>query len=175
MAGPVSANPYPEGFGIPYGREKGNFRVYLMAFLAAVLFIAFFASLNPVLLALAIAAGATAYYFFPLLENRPRLGANQYGIFVDGFGIIAWRAIEDIRLQTQAIRSIEVVELQIKLSQPVASALVTDWRQLPLYRLLMKLPWKMSHENVVRIKMEPFETSPEEVLNQLTRMRRFFT
>lgn len=169
-----SAKPYPEGFGVPYGQDKGSFRVYLMAFFAAVLFIIFFATATPLALVTALPALGTAYYFYPLIEPRPRLGANQYGIFIDGFGVIAWRAISDIRLQTKAIRSIEVVELQIQLSQPLSTALVIDWRRLPYYRLLMKLPWTMTHENLVRIKMEPFGAPPDDVLNRLMRMWRYF-
>ena len=45
-----------------------------------------------------LAAGFT-YYNMPLLETgRPTIGANQYGIFIQAFGLIRWRAIERIDL-----------------------------------------------------------------------------
>jgi hypothetical protein len=38
------------------------------------------------------------YYFFPLTEQRPRLYVTRHGLFVDGFGLIAWNAIGEITL-----------------------------------------------------------------------------
>ena len=140
-----------EGFAVGYAANKGLFRVYVMAAVAA-LFVAVFFLLEggaPALLIAALTA-STAYYFYPLTETgKPRFGANQYGFFVDGFGVIAWRAIADVSIRSYAMRSIEIQELQIKLSQPLSRALTPDWRKLPLYRLLMVLPWTMTSDGVV--------------------------
>lgn len=163
------------GFALGYAGGKGRFRVYIMAGLAALFLAVFIARGGLAALALSALAASSAYYFYPLIEtSKPRLGANQYGVFVDGFGVIAWRAIAEIALQTHAVRSIEIHELHIKLSQPLARALTIDWRKLPLHRILMRLPWTMTPDGVVRINLEPFAGSPEQTLAALERTRSHF-
>ena len=105
-------------------------------------------------LALGVAAAGFAYYNFPLLETgRPTMGANQYGIFVQAFGLIRWRAIDKIDLISIAERDTTIHEIQIGLKVPLSSALVADWRKQPVYRSLMRLPWSMTPTNVVRIRL----------------------
>ena len=58
-------------------------------------------------------AAAVTYYNVPLLERRPTIGANQYGIFIQGFGLIRWRAIDRIDLVEIAVRASTIHELQI--------------------------------------------------------------
>jgi len=164
-----------DGFAVGYARDKGSFRVYILG-LASAGFLATAAAGGglPALL-LGSLAGGTAYYFYPLIEtNKPRLGAGQYGLFVDGFGVIAWRAVEDLLLRTYAVRSIEQKELHIKLREPLERALVADWRRPPWYRMAMRVPWAMTHDNVVRINLEPFPGPPEDLHRELTRVRKFF-
>ena len=45
-------------------------------------------------------------------------------------------------------------ELHIKLKQPLHAALLADWRRLSIWRLLMRLPWTMGHDNIVRINLQ---------------------
>jgi hypothetical protein len=54
-------------------------------------------------------------------------------------------------------------ELQIVLNVPLTSALVVDRRRRPAYRWLMRLPWRMSHDNMVRINVEPFDQPPDSI------------
>ena len=95
-------------------------------------------------LVLGVAAAGVTYYNVPLLERRPIVGANQYGIFIQGLGLIRWRAIERIDLVEIAVRASTIHELQIALKTRLSSALVADWRQQPFYRSLMRLPWSMA-------------------------------
>jgi hypothetical protein len=111
----------------------------------------------------------------PLLETgRPTIGANQYGIFIQAFGLIRWRAIERIDLGELAERAMTIHELQIVLNAPLGSALVADWRKQPIYRLLMRLPWRMDQGGVVRISLEPFDRTPDEIHRTFLRMWRFY-
>jgi hypothetical protein len=115
------------------------------------------------------------YYNIPLLETgRPTIGANQYGIFIQAFGLIRWRAIDRIDLAEIAERAMTVHELQISLSAPLASALVVDWRKQPKYRLLMRQPWRMNHNNMVRVKLEPFDQPPDAIHRTFLRMWRYY-
>lgn len=163
------------GYKVAYGRDEMQFPVYVAAAAAAAFLAAAIVTGKTIFAALGVAAAGVAYYFFPLLETgRARLGANQYGVFIEGFGIIRWRAIDKIDLVSIAMRAMTIEELQISLKEPLRNALVADWRKMPLYRSLMRLPWSMTHNNVIRVNLEPFDKAPEEVHRTLQRMWRHY-
>ena len=163
------------GYSVAYGREDIYFPVYITAALAAIFFTATWITGALYWLALAVTAAGFTYYNIPLLETgRPTIGANQYGIFIQAFGLIRWRAIERIDLIQIAERAMTVHELQIALSMPLSGALVADWRKQPAYRLLMRLPWRMDHRGVVRINLEPFDRTPDEIHRTFLRMWRYY-
>ncbi len=163
-----------EGFILPYNRADAA-RFHVLAGIAAASFAAWLNWGYQLLSVLAILSGCSAYYFFPFTERRrPRLGASQYGLFIDGFGLIAWRAIADISLVTYSVRTLEMEELHIKLARPVQSALLADWRRLPIWRLLMRLPWQMSHDGIVRINLQPFRPPADHIHRTIQRMWKFY-
>jgi hypothetical protein len=163
------------GYSVAYGRDDTYFPVYVTAALAAIFLTAAWITASLYWLAPAIAAAVFTYYNIPLLETgRPTIGANQYGIFIQAFGLIRWRAIERIDLAEIAERAMTVHELQIALNAPLRSALVADWRKQPTHRLLMRLPWRMSHDGVVRVNLEPFDQPPEVIHRTFLRMWRYY-
>ncbi len=163
------------GFAVGYARDKGSFRVYVCLTLAVGLFCVWVFQHSEIALVLAILFGLTAYYFYPLVETgKVRLGAGEHGIFIEGFGVIPWRAVDEISLSTYAVRSIEINEVNIELGKSLPDALIADWRSLPYHRLLMKLPWSMTRDNVVRINLEPFAGSPEDIIGALRRTRKYY-
>ena len=163
------------GYSVAYGREETEFPVYLLALLSAALLAAAWVSGSTLWLALGVAAAGATYYNFPLLEKgRPTLGANEYGIFIQGFGLIRWRAIDGIELVAIAERAEINHELQIALNMTLTSALVVDWRKQPFYRSLMRIPWSMAHSNVIRINIDPFDHPPDEIHRTLMRMWRHY-
>ena len=163
------------GYSVAYRRDDTHFPVYVTAALAAMFFTAAWITDAAYWLALAVTAAAFTYYNIPLLETgRPTIGANQYGIFIQAFGLIRWRAIEGIHLVQIAERAMTVHELQIVLSAPLGSALVVDWRKQPRWRLFMRLPWRMSHNNMVRVNLEPFDQPPDVIHRTFLRMWRFY-
>lgn len=163
------------GYTVAYGRDETQFPAYVMLVAAVIfLFAAFYTGWTMLFAIGAVAAGG-AYYNFPLLETgRPRLGANQYGVFIEGFGVIRWSAIDKIDLVPIAVRVLTINELQIALKMPLQSALMADWRKMPWHRLLMRLPWSMSYDNVIRINLDPFEREPEDIHRALVRMWRYY-
>ena len=163
------------GFAMSYAKGKGAARVYV-AFAVGALFAAFwFLNSSEIALLFAVLAFGASFYFYPLVEaQRTRAGAGEHGVFIEGFGLIPWRSIDDIRLSTYAIRSIQVNELHIKLSKSLPQALAADWRSLPLHRLLMKLPWKMGSDNIIRINLEPFAGEPQEIKRAFERNWSYF-
>jgi hypothetical protein len=163
------------GYSVAYGRNDTYFPVYITAALAAIFCTAAWVTGAVYWLALAAAAAGFAYYNVPLLDTgRPTIGANQYGIFIQAFGLIRWRAIERIDLVEIAERAMTLHELQIILGTPLGSALVADWRKQPIYRLPMRLPWRMDHNGVVRVNLEPFDRPPDEIHRTILRMWRYY-
>jgi hypothetical protein len=163
------------GYSVTYNRDEIQFPVYVMAGLTVVLVGAAWVTGQTLWLILGAAAAGVTYYNYPLLETRrPTLGANQYGIFIQGFGLIRWRAIDRIDIIEIAERANTLHELQIGLNMLLSSALVADWRKLPFYRSLMRLPWSMGQSNVVRINLEPFSEAPDEIHRTLLRLWRHY-
>jgi hypothetical protein len=162
-------------YNLPYGPDAGDFRFNVMAILTVLAIVLFLSTGYQTPLVIGVITGCTAYYFYPLMEKKkPRIGAGQYGVFIDGFGLISWRAISDVQLVTYATRFSEEHELQFRLRTSLDRALLADWRSLPVWRLLMKLPWTMSHENLVRIPLAPFAPPPEEIHRQFERLWRHY-
>src|SRR6202008_2261754 len=152
------------GYSVAYGRDDSYFPVYITAALALIFLTASWLTGTLYWLPLALAAAAFTYYNIPLLETgRPTIGANQYGIFIQAFGLLRWRAIERIDLVEIAERAMTVHELQITLNPPLPRALVADWPKQPVHRLLMRLPWRMDHKGILRVSLEPFDRPPDEI------------
>ena len=166
----------PVGFSLPYDPDAGDFRVYFAGFIAVLSLALALAGYGPVALLSACVAGAIAYHFYPLIEkSKPRFGANQYGMFVDGLGNIAWGAIREIEVQTFAVRSIENKYLTVRLRDPIDKALFADWRDLPLWKSLMKLPWRLRDDDMtVAIELATFAEAPEDILAEILRLRRLY-
>lgn len=163
------------GYSVAYSRDNVEFPVYALATVGAILIAAAFITGEALWLALGTAAAGFTYYNLPLIETeRPTIGANQYGVFIQAFGLIRWRAIERIELVPIHERSMTVHELQIVLGAPVANALVADWRRQPFHRSLMRPPWRMRGNNVVRINVEPFDQPPDAIHETLVRMSRYY-
>jgi hypothetical protein len=163
------------GYSVAYKRDDTHFPVYVTAAMAAMFFAAAWITGAALWLALAVAAAGFCYYNLPLLEaGRPTIGANQYGIFIQAFGLIRWRAVERIDLVGFAERAAIVHELQIALNAPLSSALVADWRKQPIYRSMMRLPWRMNHRGVVRVNVEPFDQPPDAIHRTFLRMWRYY-
>lgn len=163
------------GYKVAYGSDETQFPVYVMIVAALGLLLAWFYYGGFLLFLAFIAATAVAYYNFPLIETgSARLGANQYGVFIDGFGVIHWRAIDKVELVPIAVRVMTFNELQIGLKQPLQRALIADWRKMPWPRLLMRVPWKMTHENIIRVNLEVFDQPPDEIHRTIQRMWRHY-
>jgi hypothetical protein len=172
----MSANEQnPGGYSVAYSRDDTQFPVYVTAAVAAIFLAAGWTTGAAYWLAPAIAAAGFCYYNLPLLEtDRPTIGANQYGIFLQAFGLIRWRAIERIELVEIVERAMIVHEVQIALNAPLSSALVADWRKQPLYRSLMRLPWRMDHTGIVRISVDQLDQPPDEIHRTFLRMWRYY-
>lgn len=163
------------GYSVTYSRSEIQFPVYVVGLLAAAFLAAALVTHYITWWVLGLVTAGIAYYNYPLLETRrPTLGANQYGVFIQGFGLIRWRAIDKIDMVEIAERANIVHELHITLNMLLSQALVIDWRRQPFWRSLMRLPWSMGVGNVIRVTIDPFNDDPGEIHRTLTRMWRFY-
>jgi hypothetical protein len=173
-ASPVSQEDM-NGYTVAYEREEIQFPVYVVAFIGACMATVGAAMDNIILVALALCAFGFAYHNYPLLETgKPRIGAGQYGIFAEGLGIISWRAIKAINMFPVDLRGATSNELRITLLEPLEKSLLADWRRRPFYRVLMRLPWTMAPDNIVRIPLDVFDHPASEIMDRFTRMRSFY-
>ena len=145
-----------------------------MAALSGITLILFAVTWYPPLLIPAFAAGSTAYYYYPLRERTPRIGAWQYGMFIDGLGLIPWRTIAGIERVTHTSRFAQAHEMQIHLNVPLDKALYADWRRLPVWRLLMKLPWFVKDDMIVRVPLKPFAPPGREICARFRQMWEYY-
>jgi len=165
----------PGGFAIGYGKGKGAFRVYMSAAFAIAFGATALTTGNGIALVIGAAFSVACFYFYPLVERgHARVGANEYGIFVEGFGLISWRGVKNLRLAKRAVRNITINELEITLSRSIDGAVLADWRELPWHRLLMRLPWRMPNDEKVLIDLEPFGGDPDRILGEFVRRWRYF-
>ncbi|MFA7307058.1 MAG: hypothetical protein WC026_10340 [Hyphomicrobium sp.] len=166
---------HPYGYSVAYEREELQFPVYVVAVVAAGLATAGYKLDNFPLIALSLVAFGYAYHNFPLLETgKPRIGASQYGIFADGLGIISWRSIKQIDIVWAEIRGSGSHELLITLQEPLERALLADWRKRPMHRFLMRLPWTMAGQDVVRMPLDVFDHAAEDIHRTFVRMMNFY-
>jgi hypothetical protein len=160
-----------DGYVVAYDREEIQFPVCVLAVVSAVLLVGAYTNENVILLVLSVIIGCIAYYNFPLLETgRPRLAANRYGLFIEGLGLLKWRAVERIDIISVVVRANSYQELEIALNQPVNNALAADGRVRPAHLRLMRLPWAWCSEKTIRIPLEVFDRPALEIYRTFLRL-----
>lgn len=165
------------GYTAAYEREDLQFPVYVTMLVGAALIAAGATKGITALGALGIVAFAYAVFNYPLLETgRPRIGAGQYGMFVEGLGIIAWRGIGGLDLVTVLTGSLIRHELHVTTRAPLESALIADWRKLTSVRSLMRLPWTYlgKARKGIRVPLDIMDQHPAAIHASLTRMWRSY-
>lgn len=163
------------GYTVAYDRDEIQFPVYAVLAIGGALLARGVMIDNIFLVAIGIAAIGYVYHNYPLLETgRPRLGAGQYGVFVEGLGIIAWRSINDIDIVAGDHRGVVHRELRLSLSRPIGSALIVDWRKRPVHRFLMRLPWASRGPTTIDIPLDVFDQPADDIHATFVRMRRFY-
>ena len=171
---PVSQDNF-HGYTVAYEQEELQFPVYVVAFIGACLAAGGYETDNVFLIALALCCFGYAYHNFPLLETgRLRFGAGQYGVFAEGLGVIAWRAIKDIEMREFGIRGAASSQLLITLREPLDKALIADWRKRPFYRFLMRLPWAPAGDDTIRVPLDIFDKPAADIFESFTRMMKFY-
>ena len=162
------------GYTIGYDQDDIHFPIYLMTALAAVLLLAGLFKGIPILIGVGLLPAAVAYYNLPLLESgRPRIGSGQYGLFIEGLGLISWRAVDSIDTIELIERTGTSHDLIIGLKKPVPEALLADWRSRPWLRRPMRLPWRLATETEIRIPLDILDRPAAEIKDTFVRMWRF--
>lgn len=162
------------GYTVAYDRDDIHFPVYVTTFVAVALFAAGAVKGVPLLAAVGLLPAAVAYYNLPLIETgRPRLGSGQYGLFIEGLGLVSWRAVDSIETVETIVRGVTSHELHIALKKPVPEALLADWRVRPLARRFMRLPWSFESKTLIRIPLDILDRPAAEIQANFVRTWRF--
>lgn len=162
------------GYTVAYDRDEIYFPVYVVTTIAVALLGAAIIKSMPILALLAVAPAAVAYYNLPLIEiGRPRLGAGQYGLFVEGLGLLSWRGIKEFELVETESRGTTGHELHIVLRQPIGEVLLVDWRRRPPLRRLMRLPWSMKGNTFIRVPLDIMDRPATEIFETFVRVWRY--
>ncbi len=162
------------GYTVGYDQEEVHFPIYAMTALAAAMVLAGISKGIPILAAVGLLPAAVAYYNLPLLESgRPRIGSGQYGLFIEGLGLISWRAVESIETLEMVERTGSSLDLIIGLKKPIPEALLADWRARPLLRRPMRLPWRLTSKTEIRIPLSVLDKPAAEIKETFLRMWRF--
>jgi hypothetical protein len=153
-----------DGYAVAYDREEIQFPVYVLAAGSAALLAAAFIKENLILLFFAVVVGCIVYHNYPLIETgRPRLIASHHGLFIEGLGLLKWRAVKRIDLVAVVVRAITYNELLLTLNQPLSSALAADGRSRPAYRALMRLPSSVTSIDTIRVPLDVFDRPAREI------------
>lgn len=175
MASPPINDQDIVGYVVAYEREELSFPVYLVAGIACAFVAAGAVKDIPLLFLPGIAAAAYAFYNIPLTETgKPRLGAGQYGLFIEGLGLIKWSSIEKIDVLPVDVRGVACHDMMLTLRSTLAEALLVDWRDRPLLRRLMRLPWSLRKGNRVRIPLDIMDRPVAEVHQTFLRLWRYY-
>lgn len=162
------------GYTVGYDQEEVHFPIYAMTALAVAMFLAAIFKGIPILAAVGLLPAAVAYYNLPLLESgRPRVGSGQYGLFIEGLGLISWRAVDNIDTIELIERTGTSHDLIISLKTPIPEALLADWRARPLLRRPMRLPWRLASKTEIRISLDVLDKPAAEIKDTFVRMWRY--
>jgi len=162
------------GYTIGYDQEDIHFPVYAMTAFAVALIAAGIVKGVPILAIVGLLPAAVAFYHLPLIErDKPRIGSGEYGLFIEGLGLISWRAVDSIETLELIERGGTVHDLVINLKQPIPDALLADWRSRPLLRRAMRLPWHLESKTEIRIPLDVLDKPAGEIKDNFVRMWRF--
>lgn len=162
------------GYTIGYDQEEIHFPIYAITALAAVLILAGILKGIPILSVVGLLPAAVTYYNLPLLESgRPRIGSGQYGLFIEGLGLVSWRSVDRIDTLESVERAGTSHDLIIGLKKPIPEALLADWRARPLLRRPMRLPWRLASKTEIRIPLDVLDKPAAEIQDTFVRMWRF--
>lgn len=164
-----------KGYLVAYEQEELQFPVYVLALVGIALVAAGVIQQVPLLACLAIVPLTGFFYNLPLLETgRWRLGASQYGLLLEGLGLIDWRAVDGIDLVSKDDRGATSVAMHVDLKVPIGQALILDWRRRSFLRSLMRLPWSWAAGRTIRIPLDIMDKPAEEIHKTFQRMWRFY-
>jgi hypothetical protein len=109
-----------EGYVVAHDREEIQFPVYVLAAGSVALLAGALIKEDVTLLVFAFVLGGIAYHNYPLVETgRPRLAASHHGLYIEGLGLLEWRAVKRVDLVPVVVRATTYHELEITRTGPL--------------------------------------------------------
>ncbi|WP_417685234.1 hypothetical protein [Roseibium sp.] len=165
----------PAPFAIGYIKSSGEALVFGgILFGVGFLVLGLFGDMRP-LVFLSIVPLAVSFWHYPMIDTKdPQLGANDDGLFVERLGFIDWASIRHMELSRTAVRSIELVALEVDLTRPLAEA-VHKKQMFPLWKSAMTRNWRASRQadgtDHLTIQLNTLAGKPEHILARLRAYR----
>jgi hypothetical protein len=160
-----------DGYTVAYDRDEIQFPVWILMILGAALLYVSLAKASFILLLVSGLIGCFAFYSFPLLETgKTRLAANPDGLFIEGLGRVAWRAVAAIDVAEVMVRGSVYTEAEISLSEPLTTALLDDDRKMAPHRRFMRKPFYLKSGPKIRVPLDIFDRAPDDIISSLTRI-----
>lgn len=167
--------PGPRPFAVGYKKASGEAIVYGgLLFGLGFVVLGLFGDIKPLAL-LAVVPLVIAFCNYPLIDSKqPQLGANDDGLFVERVGFIDWANIRAMELSRTAVRSIELVTLEIDLTRPLAEA-VRKRQVFPLWKTVMVRNWRMRRNpdgtDHLAVRLNTLTGDADEILSRLKAYR----
>ena len=118
---------------------------------------------NPFFIPGVILGLLSAFYYHPFLDtDSAQIGVDTRGIYIRKLGHLPWAAISAFRVRRIAVRSVERVSLQIKLSD--------DWQShiqcktdIPFTEAYSYKCWKKRKDNILEVRLEHMQERPNQI------------
>ncbi|MEJ8473414.1 hypothetical protein [Roseibium algae] len=163
--------PGPRPFAIGYTKSNGEGLFYGGLFFAfGFVVLGLFGGVD-MLAYLAIVPLGAAFWYFPMIDrSNPQLAANDEGLFIERIGFIDWDNIQTMALSKTAVRSIELVTLEIDLASSLPEA-IKKKHVFPSWKSFMTRNWSKSSQpdgtDHLAIQLNTLEGMPDEILDRL--------
>ncbi|MEM6381171.1 MAG: hypothetical protein AAF739_00720 [Pseudomonadota bacterium] len=160
----------PRSLGVNYLPGSGDMMAYGGIVLAALGVLAWLVRGQPIFLWMVPVGLGVSAYFYPLIEKGVvRLGADARGLFFERLGIVPWDAIQSVRHERRALRTLRLHTLHIVLtSEP--ETVVVDTDPAPAWKQWMSKAWK-ADGRTISIDLHPLAKDPVDLIDHLLAFR----
>jgi hypothetical protein len=151
-----------------YKFETGAPLAYGGLLVAIVLAIAAQGASSAALWVAAAAALLLALHNWPLSRQlSTALSVSDYGFFLDGLGLLAWKSVKAARVEERKLGKIALPELVLDVDEAALKAVLTAAPASGLRRLQYR-PWRAAKGHLLRVDLGPLGVDPQALLSAIT-------
>jgi hypothetical protein len=157
-----------EALSAYYKFEAGAPLAYGGLILAVVLAIAAQGGGGAALWVAAALALLIALHNWPLSRQlATALSVSDYGFFLDGLGLVAWKSIKEARVEERKLGKIALPELVLDVDEAALKAVMSAAPAASLRRLQYRA-WRVAKGHLLRVDLQPLGVDPQALLAAIT-------